>query len=100
VWLGFDQPKTIMPGAAGGSLAAPIWGDMIARYYAGRPAPAAWAPPAGLFTAELDRTTGLPTDALTPSSQRYTEYFIPGTEPEVLRNVPWRMPVFGGLVGY
>jgi penicillin-binding protein 2D len=100
VWLGFDQPKTIMPGAAGGSLAAPIWGDMMARYYAGRPAPAAWAPPAGLFTAELDRTTGLPTDALTPPSQRYTEYFIPGTEPEVLRNVPWRMPVFGGLVGY
>jgi penicillin-binding protein 2D len=100
VWLGFDQPKTIMPGAAGGSLAAPIWGDMMARYYAGRPAPAAWVPPAGLFTAELDRTTGLPTDALTPPSQRYTEYFIPGTEPEVLRNVPWRMPVFGGLVGY
>ena len=26
VWLGFDTPKTITPGAAGGSLAAPIWG--------------------------------------------------------------------------
>src|SRR5678809_307407 len=34
VWLGFDKPKTITPGAAGGSLAAPIWGKMMARYYA------------------------------------------------------------------
>ena len=42
VWLGFDQPKTIAPGAAGGSLAAPIWGEMMAKYYAGRPAPAPW----------------------------------------------------------
>jgi 1A family penicillin-binding protein len=32
VWLGFDQPATIAPGAAGGSLAAPIWGQMIAHY--------------------------------------------------------------------
>ena len=100
VWLGFDRPATILPGAAGGSLAAPIWGEMMARYYAGRPNPAPWAPPAGLLTAELDRTTGLPADAATPPAQRYTEFFIPGTEPDVLRNVPWRMPVFGGVVGW
>ena len=100
VWLGLDRPKTIMAGVAGGSLAAPIWGEMIARYYAGRPNPAAWSPPAGLFTAELDRTTGLPADASTPVAQRYTEYFIPGTEPSPLRDVPWRMPVFGGMVSY
>ena len=34
VWVGFDKPAPIAPGAAGGSLAAPIWGDMIGRYYA------------------------------------------------------------------
>src|SRR5512140_254654 len=33
VWVGFDKPVPIAPGAAGGSLAAPIWGDMIGRYY-------------------------------------------------------------------
>ncbi|MEO8337508.1 MAG: PBP1A family penicillin-binding protein [bacterium] len=98
VWLGFDRPKTITRGAAGGSLAAPIWGAMMARYYAGRPASAAWTPPAGLVTAELDRVTGLLADAATPSERRYTEYFIPGTEPEPLRSVPWKAAVFGAVI--
>jgi penicillin-binding protein 1A len=100
VWLGFVRPSTIMPGAAGGSLAAPIWGDMMARYYAGRPAPAPWSPPAGLLAAELDRSTGLPADSLTPPAQRYTEYFIPGTEPQALKDIPWRRGGFGGVLGY
>ena len=98
VWLGFDKPKTIAPGVAGGSLAAPIWGAMMASYYAGRPAPAPWVPPAGMVTAELDRVTGLLADASTPPERRYTEYFVPGTEPEPLRSVPWKVPVFGALV--
>jgi 1A family penicillin-binding protein len=98
VWLGFDRPKTITPGGAGGTLAAPIWGAMMARYYAGRPAPAPWTPPLGLVTAELDRTTGLLADATTPPERRYTEYFVPGTEPEPLRSVPWKTATFGALV--
>jgi penicillin-binding protein 1A len=98
VWLGFDKPKTITRGAAGGSLAAPIWGAMMARYYASRPVPAAWIPPAGLVTAELDRVSGLLATAATPVERRYTEYFIPGTEPEPLRSVPWKTGVFGAVV--
>ena len=97
VWLGFDRPKTIAPGVAGGSLAAPIWGEMMAKYYAGRPAPTAWVPPLGLITAELDRTTGQLADATTPAERRYTEYFLPGTEPEPLRSIPWRLPLFGAV---
>ncbi|CAN5913897.1 PBP1A family penicillin-binding protein [soil metagenome] len=98
VWLGFDRPKTTTPGAAGGSLAAPIWGAMMAHYYAGRPAPAAWVPPHGLVTAELDRTTGLLADVTTPPERRYTEYFVPGTEPQPLRDVPWKAGVFGAVI--
>lgn len=98
VWLGFDRPTTITPGGAGGTLAAPIWGAMMARYYAGRPAPAPWTPPVGLVTAELDRATGLLADSLTPPERRYTEYFIPGTEPEPLRSVPWKTAVFGAII--
>jgi 1A family penicillin-binding protein len=97
VWLGFDRPKTIAPGVAGGSLAAPIWGEMMAKYYANHPAPPAWVPPLGLVTAELDRTTGQLADATTAPDRRYTEYFLPGTEPEPLRSIPWRLPVFGAL---
>ncbi len=29
VWVGFDQPKTIMPGGYGGALALPIWVDLM-----------------------------------------------------------------------
>ena len=98
VWLGFDRPRPITPGAAGGSLAAPIWGAMMARYYAGRAAPAPWTPPVGLVTAELDRITGLLADESTPPERRYTEYFVPGTEPEPLRSVPWKSGIFGAVV--
>jgi penicillin-binding protein 1A len=29
VWVGFDQPKRIMPGGTGGELALPIWVDIV-----------------------------------------------------------------------
>ena len=83
VWLGFDAPKTITSGAAGGTLAAPVWGQMLARWYQGRPVGDAWnaPPPPGVVAAELDRQTGLPADSLTPPARRYTEYFLDGTQP-------------------
>ena len=98
VWLGFDRPKPIAPGVAGGSLAAPIWGAMMAKYYANRPvSSSAWTPPLGLVTAQLDRATGALVDTATPAERRYTEYFLPGTEPEPLRSVPWKLAVFGAM---
>ena len=97
VWLGFDRPRPIAPGVAGGSLAAPIWGAMMGKYYAAHPRHSDWAPPEGLVTAELDRASGRIADASTPPERRYTEYFIPGTEPEPLRSIPWRLPVFGAM---
>jgi penicillin-binding protein 1A len=90
VWLGFDQPKTITAGAAGGTLAAPIWGQMISRWYQGRGS-SEWAAPAGLLTAELDRDTGLLATPETPIEKRYTEYFLPGTEPGAMRVNPWKI---------
>jgi penicillin-binding protein 2D len=88
VWLGFDKPKTIMPGVGGGALAAPIWATMVSRYYGTRTA-GEWAPPPDMSHAELDRATGMPADSTTPLERRYTEYFIPGTEPPLLRASPW-----------
>ncbi|MDQ8153020.1 MAG: PBP1A family penicillin-binding protein [Gemmatimonadota bacterium] len=83
VWLGFDRPRPIMAGAAGGTLAAPIFGQMLARSGYGRSG--SWAPPPGLVTAELDRETGKLAEASTPTERRYLEYFLPGTEPGALR---------------
>jgi penicillin-binding protein 1A len=90
VWVGFDKPKSIASGAAGGTLAAPIWGRMIASYGAGHSAPA-WTPPDGIIPAELDRVTGQLADSVTPPDRRYTEYFLAGTEPLPLRLDTWRL---------
>jgi penicillin-binding protein 1A len=98
VWLGFDKPKTITPGAAGGSLAAPIWGKMMSRYYAitGPPA-SSWTPPIGVIPGELDRATGQLATLATPADRRYTEYFVEGTEPEPLRADPWKIFQWGPI---
>jgi membrane carboxypeptidase/penicillin-binding protein len=97
VWLGFDKPKTIMAGAGGGSLAAPIWANMVRRYY-GSAGAGEWAAPADLSYAEMDRATGALADALTPPERRYFEYFLPGTEPPLLRVNPWRTPQWGPVI--
>lgn len=105
VWLGFDTPKTITPGAAGGSLAAPVWGRMMARYYGSRAgrelerSQARWTPPVGVISGELDRLTGQLATLATPAERRYTEYFVEGTEPEPLRADPWKILKWG-LIGF
>jgi penicillin-binding protein 1A len=104
VWLGFDRPTSITSGAAGGSLAAPIWGKMVARYYASVPSRMTsqlsdqWAPPVGVIFGDVDRASGeLATDE-TPPDRRYTEYFVEGTEPAALRADPWKLFSWGPLV--
>jgi len=103
VWLGFDAPQPITPGAAGGSLAAPIWAQFMAAATARSDTVSAtgamgdsavWAPPPTVSEAELDRLTGAPADSTTPPDRRYVEYFLPGTGPAALRFDP--RSVFGG----
>jgi penicillin-binding protein 1A len=96
VWLGFDRPKTITPGAAGGSLAAPVFARMVQLAGVGQGGPA-WAPPEGLISAELDRATGALATLETPADRRYTEYFLDGTEPIELRMNAWRI-LKGGVI--
>ncbi|MEO6446352.1 MAG: PBP1A family penicillin-binding protein [Gemmatimonadaceae bacterium] len=96
VWLGFDKPVTITPGAAGGTLAAPIFGRMVQLAGAGRNVPP-WQPPDGMVAAELDRQTGELSTVTTPTDRRYTEYFLPGTEPAVLRMDAWRVLRLGPI---
>jgi 1A family penicillin-binding protein len=98
VWLGFDKPRPIAEhGVAGGSLAAPVFAQMLAL--AGYTHPTStWDEPPGLVTAELDRRTGKLADASTPAERRYTEYFLPGTEPGALRVDARRLFTLGPIV--
>ncbi|HEX2091829.1 MAG TPA: PBP1A family penicillin-binding protein [Longimicrobiaceae bacterium] len=77
VWMGLDQPRTIVRGASGGTIAAPVWGRIMQRIYAGRPTPGSWSPPSGVVTEQVDRVTGLAVDASCPAQgPTYTEYFV------------------------
>ncbi|HEX9309239.1 MAG TPA: PBP1A family penicillin-binding protein [Gemmatimonadaceae bacterium] len=104
VWLGFDKPTSIAVGAAGGSLAAPVWGKMMARYYASKPeiltarASEQWAPPLGVIYGDVDRATGELANDQTPPDRRYTEYFVEGTEPAPLRADPWKLFAWGPII--
>jgi penicillin-binding protein 1A len=97
VWLGFDKPKSIAAGAAGGTLAAPIFGRMLQLAGATRSS-LPWAPPPTLVAAELDRMNGDLATAQTPPERRYTEYFLDGTEPAQLRMDVWRILRRGAIV--
>ena len=66
-----------MSNASGGSIAGPVWARIMSRIYQNRRMPAAWAPPGGVVSAQVDRRTGMAMDASCPGSgQPYTEYFI------------------------
>ncbi|HLB08396.1 MAG TPA: penicillin-binding transpeptidase domain-containing protein, partial [Gemmatimonadaceae bacterium] len=86
VWVGFDKPVPIAPGAAGGSVAAPIWGDMMGRYYQQRSS-GDWNLPAGLVAVDFDRDKLAPADSTTLPDRHYTEYFLDGTQP----GDPWAL---------
>ena len=82
VWLGFDQPRTILPNASGGLLAAPVWADVMKTVYQKRPQPAGWSPPPTLTSAMIDpESGGLAASGCPPQNVRI-EYFLPGTEPK------------------
>ncbi|MGH7551730.1 MAG: penicillin-binding transpeptidase domain-containing protein, partial [Longimicrobiales bacterium] len=81
VWLGFDQPTTIMSNAAGGSLAAPIWAEMMKTAYENRAPPPHWAPPVNLVSASVDTETGYLARPQCPGDHVRIEYYLSGTQP-------------------
>ncbi|MGH7459311.1 MAG: penicillin-binding protein 1A [Longimicrobiaceae bacterium] len=82
VWLGFDRRVEISPAAGGGRFAAPVWGRVMASYYAGRPAPPEWTPPEGLVRLPVDQESGLPATSACPEESIREEWFVAGSEPE------------------
>jgi penicillin-binding protein 1A len=93
VWVGFDQPKTILPNGFAADIAVPLWTSfMKAATKADQPA---WFdPPSNITTANVCRISGkLATEGcahvavadngrVEDRSMIYTEYFARGTEPD------------------
>jgi penicillin-binding protein 1A len=80
VWVGFDEPRTLGDGEAGGSVAAPIFTEFMTAALADEPALPFRIPP-GVRLVEIDAETG---ELPGPATRRViTEAFRPGTEPGV-----------------
>jgi membrane carboxypeptidase/penicillin-binding protein len=103
-WLGFDRPRNIIVNAAGGTYAAPIWGEFMRNVYFGeggsvdietgetrpgaaRAIPAPWARPDGVTTAIIDGETGKLLTEWCPTRAGREEVFLAGTEPTELCDV-------------
>jgi penicillin-binding protein 1A len=93
VWVGFDQPHTILPNGFAGDVAVPMWASFMKSATKGDK-PDWFAPPAGIVTANVCRLSGkLASDGCenvevldkdghrVRRSMVYTEYFASGTEP-------------------
>ena len=93
VWVGYDQPRTIVANGYAGDLAVPIWGRFMKQATADDEA--SWfRAPATVKGVDICRISGkLPIEGcrhaivtdkdgnLSVRSQVYTEYFVRGTEP-------------------
>lgn len=80
VWLGFDQPRTILANAFGGNLAAPVWADVMKAAYRTRSS-GSWTLPEHLVAATIDPLTGMLAAPGCPPGDLRIEYYLPGTEP-------------------
>jgi penicillin-binding protein 1A len=106
VWVGYDQPRTIVGGGYASVLAVPMWGRFMAAATR-KDRPEWFAAPATVTSATICRLSGrlatdschesVTTDAagnLTQGSNVHTEYFVRGTEPTETCHVHRR--VLGG----
>ena len=77
VWVGYDQPKSMGRRATGGTVALPIWIDVMKDALADKPATPFRTPP-GLSIVRVNATSG----KLASGGQNViAEAFLPGTEP-------------------
>ena len=81
IWLGFDEPRTILPAASGGLLAAPVWGRMMREAYDDRREAGGWTAPDNVMRVRVDAGTGYLATPYCPLHEVTDELFLAGTEP-------------------
>jgi 1A family penicillin-binding protein len=108
VWVGYDQPRTIIGSGYAGDIAVPMWGRFMMT--ATRGAEPEWfRAPATITTQNICRLSGkLPTEGcrsaqvlntdgtVSNRSMVYTEYFVRGTEPA--DTCPYHTVLFPGTL--
>lgn len=109
VWVGLDQPRTILPNGFAGDVAVPLWGEFMKVATKGDE-PEWLTRPDDVTVATVCRLSGLlasegcdhvevvgSSGVLERRSMVYTEYFASGTEPTSLCNLHPTRGFFGTL---
>lgn len=79
VWVGFDKKRPVFQGATGGSVAAPVWAEMMKAVKPDSVNADAFAVPDSITTAPVCELSG---KLATPACPRvHYEVFIAGSEP-------------------
>ena len=78
IWLGFDQPHSIVQGGKAGDLAAPIWGRVMTRLSAQN---TDWSKPSGVETRLVDDQGNVYANNCRGVAGARAEYYIDGTAP-------------------
>lgn len=78
VWVGYDQKKTIFPGATGGVVACPIWAEFMKGVLKDYPEEE-FIPPDSIVLKKVCEATGLLANSHCPETRE--EYFILSKEP-------------------
>ena len=111
VWVGFDQPHTILPNGYAADIAVPFWTTFM-KAATQNDSPEWFKTPRGLSTATVCRITGLlagegceHVDVVNRSgevetrSMVYDDYFVRGTEPTAYCELHAGRGFFGTLAG-
>ena len=112
VWIGFDQPQTIMGGGYAAEVAVPLWSGFMKKATAKDPSE--WyGPPPGVVSANVCRLSGKrPTEACYGSpyideqgeykntNSVYAEYFVKGTEPDEYCHIHGSTSIFNRIAGW
>ena len=94
IWMGFDRPQTVMQGATGGELAAPVWGRIMRRV---GEQTGDWAMPAGVEMRLVDGYGNVSGEYCPILIGAHHEYFMTGTAPPVSCYVN---PLYSQSFGY
>jgi len=104
VWIGYDQPRTIISGGYAGELAVPLWAKFM-KVATAHDKPEVFKAPEGIVSASVCRVSGMLAAAgceraividdeghSSVRSTVYTEYFAKGTVPNQICRVHNAVP--------